>query len=160
MQHPIDVTVATVVEERGRFLIVEELATGKVVLNQPAGHVETGEQPLAAIVRETFEETGHIFDPTSIVGIYTWTVPDSGLSILRICFTGVVSAPVGAVTLDTGIIATHWMTRAELVQRGAQLRSPLVLAAVDDYLAGCRYPLGCLRAVGDTSTEVKRAARA
>ena len=41
----------------------------------------------------------------------------------------------------------HWFTRDELVARSAQLRSPLVLRALDDYLAGVRYPLTLLHDV-------------
>ena len=36
------------------------------------------------------------------------------------------------------------MTRAQLVRRSHQLRSPMVLRCIDDYLAGQRYPLDCL----------------
>ena len=46
--------------------------------------------------------------------------------------------------LDDGIIATHWLTREQLVAKQAKLRSPLVLRCVDDYLAGTRYPLSSL----------------
>lgn len=37
------VTVATVVEHNGRFLLVEEIASGRQVLNQPAGHLDADE---------------------------------------------------------------------------------------------------------------------
>ena len=47
-------TVATIVEREGRFLCVEELASGSKVINQPAGHVDEGEGMKAAAVRETF----------------------------------------------------------------------------------------------------------
>jgi hypothetical protein len=34
-----------------------------------------------------------------------------------------------------------WLSRSELVARSAQLRSPMVLRAVDDYERGLRYPV-------------------
>ncbi|MFI4922072.1 MAG: NUDIX hydrolase, partial [Gammaproteobacteria bacterium] len=37
------VTVAAVVEKDGRFLMVEEEVHGERVLNNPAGHLESGE---------------------------------------------------------------------------------------------------------------------
>ena len=36
-------TVATIVEQDGKFLMVEEIALGEQVINQPAGHIEPGE---------------------------------------------------------------------------------------------------------------------
>ncbi len=45
-----ELTVAAVVAERGRFLIVEERVARQLVFNQPAGHVEDGESLLDAVV--------------------------------------------------------------------------------------------------------------
>ncbi|MEX2367769.1 MAG: NUDIX domain-containing protein, partial [Pseudohongiellaceae bacterium] len=50
-------TVAAVIEQNGRFLMVEESVEGRIVLNQPAGHVESGESFIEAAIRETLEET-------------------------------------------------------------------------------------------------------
>ena len=52
------VTVATIIEDNGRFLMVEELAEGRAVFNQPAGHLEADESLIQAALRETLEETG------------------------------------------------------------------------------------------------------
>ena len=38
-----DVTVATVVVRNGRLLCVEERANGRLVINQPAGHLDPGD---------------------------------------------------------------------------------------------------------------------
>ena len=57
-------TVAVVVEDdQGRFLLVEEVSGGKVVFNQPAGHIEENEAILDAVRRETMEETGWEIEP-------------------------------------------------------------------------------------------------
>jgi hypothetical protein len=45
------------------------------------------------------------------------------------------------VRLDVGIIGAHWLTRTQMLARENDLRSPMVLRGVDDYLAGVRYPL-------------------
>ena len=51
-----DVTVATVVVSDGRLLMVEESVGGRLVLNQPAGHLEPDESLVEAALRETLEE--------------------------------------------------------------------------------------------------------
>ena len=140
------VTVASVIERDGRFLVVEELVNGgEAVINQPAGHVEHGESLLEAVVRETYEETAWQFTPEYLVGIYLWAHPNGNSSFLRVCFGGSVSGHQPDQALDEGILRTHWLTRAELHDQGTRLRSPLVLGVVDDWLAGERYPLGVLK---------------
>ena len=54
-----EITVAAVTEADGRFLVVEERINQRLVLNQPAGHLEQGESLFAAAAREALEETGH-----------------------------------------------------------------------------------------------------
>lgn len=148
MDGSIDVTVAAVVERDDRFLLVEEIVADRAVLNQPAGHVEPGEPVIDAVVRETLEETGYRFRPTALIGVYTWSRSAEHKSFLRLCFTGAAEPPDGPVELDTGIIAPRWLSRDELLARPDDIRSPLVLAAIDDYLAGARYPLDFFRHIG------------
>jgi 8-oxo-dGTP pyrophosphatase MutT (NUDIX family) len=135
-----DVTVAALVERAGRFLVVEERIAGRVVINQPAGHLEDGETLLAAVVRETLEETAWRFKPESLLGLYLWRSP-RGHSTLRIAFTGTVDAHDEQRTLDPPVLATHWLSREQLAKRAAQLRTPLVMQCIDDYLGGRRLPL-------------------
>lgn len=136
-----ELTVAAVIERDGRFLFVEELVHGRKVINQPAGHVETGETLLAAVIRETLEETAWTFDPEAIVGIYLWSPPQGGSSFLRVAFAGCGLRHDPQRQLDDGIIRPVWLARSALIARTPQLRSPMVLRAVDDYLAGMRWPL-------------------
>lgn len=139
-----DVTVAAVAERDGRFLLVEERASGRVVLNQPAGHLEDGESLLEAVVRETLEETAWDFLPKAVVGVYLWRPAQQGRSFLRITFSGELLAHDPSRRLDRGIIRTRWLGRDDLLSPGARLRSPLVLQCVDDYLAGVRHPLSLI----------------
>ena len=136
-----DVTVAAVVESGGRFLLVEELIAGRLVLNQPAGHVEHGETLVAAVVREVREETAWRFEPQWLLGLYQWHSPHSGRTFLRFAFAGEVRDHEPLQPLDDGIVATHWLTSHELEARQPRLRSPLVLRCVWDYLSGRRHAL-------------------
>jgi 8-oxo-dGTP pyrophosphatase MutT (NUDIX family) len=133
-----EITVAAVTETDGRFLVVEERIDRRLVINQPAGHLEPGETLLEAVIREVREETAWRFTPLSLLGVYLWRHPGTGRTTKRFAFTGSVSDRSDA-RLDEGIVGTHWLTRAELEQR--ELRSPLVLRCIDDYLAGQRRPL-------------------
>jgi 8-oxo-dGTP pyrophosphatase MutT (NUDIX family) len=134
-------TVATIVERDGRFLVVEERSDNRRVFNQPAGHVEEDETLVAAAIRETLEETGCQVRPDCLIGLYTYKAPANGVTYYRFCFAATLLDQQAGRQLDDDIIAAHWLTRDELAQRPGQLRSPLVLRCIDDYLAGRRYPL-------------------
>lgn len=137
------VTVAAIIEHDARFLMIEEISNGEVVINQPAGHLEPNEGFSDAVVRETLEESAWHFTPTEITGIYLWTSPTSAQTFLRVCFTGHCHHQEAERTLDDGIIRALWLPREEIAR--ARLRSPMVLQGIDDYLAGRRYPLELLR---------------
>ncbi len=83
-----DVTVAAVVERDGRFLLVEEHTERGLLLNQPAGHLEAGESIVAAVVRETLEETAWEFAPEHLIGVYRWRPSGSDFTYLRFAFSG------------------------------------------------------------------------
>jgi 8-oxo-dGTP pyrophosphatase MutT (NUDIX family) len=140
-----DVTVAAIAERDGRFLLVEERASGRVVINQPAGHLEDGETFLEAVVRETMEETAWAFEPRAVVGVYVWRPAHMNRTFLRVAFSGELAGHDSARTLDHGILRTRWLSRTELAEPRMRLRSPIVLQCVDDYLAGARYPLSLIR---------------
>ncbi|GAB3686297.1 NUDIX hydrolase [Salinisphaera aquimarina] len=134
-----ELTVAAIVERDAHFLVVEEMARGARVINQPAGHVEPGETILEAVVRETREETAWGFTPTGLVGVYYWP-HDDGRTTLRFAFCGRVDDHDADQALDEGIIAAHWLRPDELAAR-ENLRSPLVMRAVEDFAAHAPMPL-------------------
>jgi 8-oxo-dGTP pyrophosphatase MutT (NUDIX family) len=138
------VTVATVVERDGRFLFVEERIRGVLVLNQPAGHLDPGEDLADAAARETLEETGWQVEPTALVAVHQWRSPAEGTEFVRFCFAARPLAHDPARRLDAGIERALWLRRDEAAGHATPLRSPLVLRAVDDYLAGDRWPLALL----------------
>ncbi|MEZ5671943.1 MAG: NUDIX hydrolase [Thiotrichaceae bacterium] len=137
------VTVAAVIESEQGFLLVEERTDDCVVFNQPAGHWDAGETLLEAVMRETLEETAWHFVPQAIVGIYTHTSTTNHITYLRICFCGTVTTHDPHRSLDTGVLRAVWMPHAAIVA-SQNLRSPMVLRCIDDYLAGHRYPLSLL----------------
>jgi 8-oxo-dGTP pyrophosphatase MutT (NUDIX family) len=138
------VTVAAIVHESNRFLMVQEHASGRLVINQPAGHLDPGESLVDAVVRETLEETAWRFQPEFLLGVYQFEQPDRQRCYLRFAFCGSVSSHNPGQALDDGIVEALWLSRGQLLNRSHQLRSPMVLQCVDDYLGGKRYPLEML----------------
>ena len=143
------VTVAAIVERRQggarEFLLVEEETPEGLRLNNPAGHLDPGESPEQAVVREALEETARVFTPTGVVGIYLsrFTRPARGedVTYLRIAYAGTVGAAEPARPLDRGIVRTLWMTLDELRASRTRHRSALVLRCIEDLVAGRSFPL-------------------
>ena len=145
------VTVAAVIEQAGRFLLVEEHTPEGLRLNNPAGHLDPGESPIAACARETLEETAYQFTPQALVGVYLARfqrpLPSQAapamedITYLRFAFCGDLGAWDAQRKLDTGIVRTLWLSADEIRTSAERLRSPLVLQCMEDYLAGQRFGL-------------------
>jgi 8-oxo-dGTP pyrophosphatase MutT (NUDIX family) len=140
-----NVTVAAIIEQEGRFLLVEEDTADGLRLNNPAGHLDPGESPLQACVREVLEETSYDFHPEALVGMYlnrfTRTRTGDDITYLRFAFTGSLGVHHSWRTLDDGIVRTVWLTLPEIRACADRHRSPLVLKTLEDYLTGQRMPL-------------------
>lgn len=135
------VTVAAIIESNRQFLMVEEHSSDRLVINQPAGHLDADESLLQAVIRETLEETAWDIRPEYVTGIYRWTNPASAITYIRVCFAAQALGHDAQRELDEGIIQAIWMSYAEINNAVDRLRSPMVLRGIDDYLAGRRYPL-------------------
>ena len=140
-----NVTVAAVVEQDGKYLLVEEEADGNQSFNQPAGHLEPDESIIDGVVRETLEETGYTFVPQSLLGIYRWHSRSNDVIYLRFTFAGLVAGHDPTRTLDAGILRAGWFSVDEIRGLIPRHRSPLVMQCIEDHLAGKHYPLDILR---------------
>ena len=151
--HP-SVTVAAVMEQDGKFLLVEEHTPEGLRLNNPAGHLDQGESLIQACVRETMEETAHPFIPMALLGIYMsrFQRPDTVLkaqslsathdiTYLRFAFCGTVAQAIAGQALDTGIVRALWLTPDEIRASQKRHRSPLLVKCMEDFLRGQRMPL-------------------
>ena len=143
-----NVTVAALIERDGHFLLVEEDTADGLRLNNPAGHLDPGESPIQACIREVLEETAHDFTPTAVVGVYLnrfrRTRTGDDITYLRFAFAGQLGTHHGWRALDEGIVRTVWMTPEEIRATRDRHRSPLVLQCIQDYLAGQRAPLALI----------------
>ncbi|MEM8816886.1 MAG: NUDIX domain-containing protein [Pseudomonadota bacterium] len=136
--YPTDLTVAAVVLYEGRYLIVEETAARRKVLTQPGGHIEAGESPEQAVVRETMEETGCTVACEDLIGVYLWIQPQTRQQFLRLVYSADFVSCDESAKLDSGIIARHWLTLDEIETARLHLRSPVVLRCLHDFEAGKR----------------------
>ena len=141
-------TVAAIIEQGGRFLLVEEETSEGLKLNNPAGHLDPGETPAEGCAREALEETAHAFRPTELLGIYLSrfqrAATGDDITYLRFAFRGELGAHDPERALDAGIVRTLWMTADEIRQCAPRHRSPLLLRCLEDYLAGQRFPLSAI----------------
>lgn len=143
------VTVAAIVEQNNRYLLVEEQTSSGIAYNQPAGHLDPGENLIDAVKRETLEETGWLFEPEYVVSLQLWRKAPDASTFLRVCFAGHCSDHDPGRELDVGIIAAHWLSRDEIIAKGKQLRSPLVLTSIDQYISGEKHSLSLLKSFLD-----------
>lgn len=138
------VTVACVIADGAGFLMVEERIGGRLVYNQPAGHLDDHESLIAAAQREALEETGWTVQLDHLIGVHQWRSHEHGEGVVRFSFAGRALTHDPARALDQGIERALWLTREEIVALGDRLRSPLVLLSIDAWLAGQRLPLQSL----------------
>lgn len=144
-----------------RWLLVEERTPEGLKLNNPAGHLDPAEGPLQGVAREALEETGRVFTPEALLGVYLsrFVRPATGedVTYLRFAYTGTVGEPIEGWALDDGIVRTLWLTLDELRGCRERHRSPLVLRCIEDAAAGVRHPLGLVQVDASvTQPEIKR----
>lgn len=141
-----NVTVAAVIEQDGKFLLVEERESPEAItlFNQPAGHLEAGESLIQAAVRETLEETGYSFEPEWLLGVYHWHSANNDTTYLRFAFCGVVTDFDPDYILESCIVKVDWHDLPSIETLTMRHRSPLVKQCIQDFIAGKRYPLELL----------------
>lgn len=150
-----NVTVAAIIEQNGKFLLVEEQTPDGLRLNNPAGHLDPGETLMQGCAREALEETTHRFQPTALLGVYLSRVQHAATSeditYVRFAFCGELGDVQAGRTLDAGIVRTLWLSLDELRASSERHRSPLVLRCAQDYLAGQRFPLSLIHTDPDVA---------
>lgn len=132
-------TVAAVIKRKDRFLIIEEHTADGIKLNQPAGHIEPGETPEQAVIRETMEEACVLIRPLRLISCQLMRGHSADPELLplfrRSNFEAELIEEREFIDHSPEIIRRLWLTKDELQKRKEQLRSPAVLSAIEDYEA-------------------------
>ena len=131
MPDKIHLTVATIVVRQDQYLMVKEIDSGKLVINQPAGHVEPGEDIIDAAIRETYEETGWHVNINGFIGIYSSTSPATGITYYRLAFTAKPLSLDEQAVIDADIQEVVWLSAEQIRQNNNQLRSELVVDCLE-----------------------------
>ncbi len=121
--------------------MVEELVRGKLKLNQPAGHLEPGEMPQQAVLRELTEETGWHGQVRHLLPVRLWRNPDNHKTFLRFSYAVKAIRFDDTAQLDDGIVRAVWLSPEEIRQRRKDWRSPMIESCMEDYLQGRFLPL-------------------
>jgi hypothetical protein len=74
------------------------------------------------------------------LGLSLYRAPANGVTYLRTCFVAEASRHTPA-PLDEGIERAVWLTLDEMLSQAERMRSPMVIASVQRYLAGDFQPL-------------------
>ncbi len=143
-----NITVASIIEQDNKFLMVEEITNTGIKINQPAGHIEVNESIIEGSIRETLEETLYRYSPEFIVGIYKWKDTVNNTTYIRFTFSGkIIRKEKGK--LDINILRSTWLTKSEIILKKDFLRSPIILRSIDDYLDGKRTSLNTISEIDD-----------
>jgi len=141
-----------IIERDGKFLLVKEHHPGHRAhgrWNQPAGWIDVGERPADAVVREVREETGLLFTPTHLLGIYSLVKENEGRvdtprvrrHPLTLIFFGTASGDAEGFLMNE-ISETKWFSPEEIyAMNGTMLRDMDIKKEIRDYLSGKRYSL-------------------
>lgn len=140
------------IERDGKFLLIQENLPGHPddkKWNLPGGWIEIDEDPQESVCREVLEETGFVFTPTGIVGVYSiakdWSARSQGvLQAIKIIYCGTLGNEAHALLGDTSGFA--WYTPQEIHAMDAHtLRDLDIPTIIADYQQRHPLPLDIVR---------------
>jgi hypothetical protein len=85
-------------------------------------------------------ETGCEIAVSGLLGVYLWIHPQTREQYLRVVYTAKTIKEKISRQLDQVVQGVHWYSLADIKRRSGDLRSPIVLRCVEDFLAGKRQP--------------------
>jgi len=140
------IMVAAIIEKDGKLLMVQEGDPSvRGLWNVPAGHIEHGEDPIAAVRREVKEETGYDANPFALGRLYAFKYKN-GVPALRFNFYCEI---VGGLQQDKDeeILRLKWVEKEELeeLHEEKKFRSEKTWWPIQDWIEGKKFPLESLK---------------
>ena len=142
--------VGGLLERGGKILLVREVQQNRPddgKWSHPAGWLDVGENPIDAVKREVLEESGFIFTPKYLLGIYSLVRKDieeergATPHAIKIIFIGDISKTQNE-KLENDVSETKWFTPDEIYAMDqATLRDLDIKQMVKDYFTGKKFPL-------------------
>lgn len=129
------------VERDGKYLMIQE---GKEYVkgtwNVPGGGVEHGENPVEAVKREVFEETGlEIEEVEGLIGVFNSRSAEDGHPVLVLMFSCKVESGEPEPEFDDEILDAKFLSEKKI--RDRELRNDIVLRAIEYWERGKILPI-------------------
>ncbi len=141
------VIAVAIIEKKGKLLMVQEAEEEiRGLWNVPAGHIDSGETPIDAVVREAKEETGFDVKPVSLAQIQSYK-HISGRTSLRFNFyCEIIGGEIK--NADSEIQDVRWLSKEELeeLKIGKKLRSRKTWWSIEAWFSKKEFPLAVLEA--------------
>lgn len=136
------VVVGCIIENKGKFLLVQEATIERGKWNQPAGWLDLGEKILDGAKREAQEETGLKIKITGFLGVYSLVTKHNNNykhAVKLILCAKPLSNKISFNKQE--LMAVRWFSVAEIKKLGKKLRDPDIIQEIKDYQQGSIYPV-------------------
>lgn len=135
-----------VLTQGDKYVLIREVRHEKAgYFNLPAGTLEVGEDFMGCILREAKEETGADVKLRHFLGVYQ-TVIGNGSNVVFLVFAGEVAAASTFQSEEHAIIKTFTYDEVLALNKTGNLRSPIVMKAIEDFRANRTFPLETVQA--------------
>lgn len=113
---------AVIIENNKVLLVQQRKASAYGLWGLPGGHIEPGETPKAAVLREIQEELGLRLQQCVPLGVFRERVEEGTLEMHT--FTGAIS---GAISIpEDELMAYEWVDIGSLPELESTLRNPVI----------------------------------
>lgn len=130
-----------VLTQAEKYVLIQEVRNEKAgFYNLPAGTLEVSEDFIQCIEREAKEETGADIELQHFLGVYQ-TVIASGSNVVFLVFSGTTEEEASFVSDEHIVIQAFTYEEVVTMDEAGQLRSPIVLKAIQDHRDGKTFSL-------------------